>query len=131
MFFDVLNNVLFDKQTDKIHDVDSIEQFSPYMLNRWASMHSKDMCHIINDTTNRYHSLFDDKETMYKMYIHLLPRVNKKYIKYIKKNKTENTKESEDSQDKIDALSSQLELSKKEISNYIKYDSEHRSTNTY
>lgn len=130
MFFETLNNILFEKNTSKISDVDAIEQFSPYMINRWCSMYSPDMCHIVNTTTNRYHRLFDDKETMYKMYLNLLPRVNKRYIKYIKKNKTDKTDESE-SEQQVELLSRTLELSKREISNYIQHDSKHRPTETH
>lgn len=128
MFFDTLNNILFEKNSSKITDVDALEQFSPYMINRWCSMYSPDMCHIVNDTTNRYHRLFDDKETMYKLYLNLLPRVNKRYIKYLKKNKQEKQTQ-DDQQQQVDLLSRTLELSKREISNYIN-DSEHRPTNT-
>ena len=126
MFFETLNNILFEKNSSKISDVDAIEQFSPYMINRWCSMYSSDMCHIVNQTTNRYHRLFDDKETMYTLYLNLLPRVNKRYIKYIKKKK----KEVVETDDQVDLLARTLELSKREISNYIQHDSEHRSTNT-
>lgn len=129
MFFETLNNILFEKDSSKITDVDALEQFSPYMINRWCSMYSSDMCHIVNETTNRYHRLFDDKETMYKMYINLLPHVNKRYIKYIKKKKQDKS-ETVDQDEQIDLLSRTLELSKREISNYIQHDSKHRSTNT-
>lgn len=129
MFFETLNNILFDKNVNNITDVDALEQFQPYMINRWCSMHSPDMCHIVNDTTNRYYQLFDDKETTYKMYVHLLPRVNKKYIKYIKKNK-KTDQDDQDDKNNVSLIANRLELSEREINSYIEHDSEHRSTQT-
>jgi len=93
-------------------------------------MYSPDMCRIVNDTMNRYHSLFEDRRQMYKLYLHLLPRVSSKYIRYIKKKKVDKDKVDTEEEERVNALAEGLELSKREINNYIKYEREHRPTGT-
>ena len=88
------------------------------------------MCSIINDTMNRYHSLFDDKRQMYKLYLNLLPKVSSKYIRYIKKKKVDKDKVDTEEEERVNALAKGLELSKREINTYIKYEREHRPTST-
>lgn len=128
-FFDVINDILFHKRGDKLDNVDQYSDFSPFLVNRWCSMYSPDMCHIINQTMNRYHSLFEDKKLMYNLYVKLLPRVKQRFIRYIKKPKKDSQTEQEDVEN-LDVIASGLELSKREINMYIQYEREHRSTDT-
>lgn len=128
-FFDVLNNVLYNKKTDTKILYDGIEEYSPFMINRWCSMHSPDVCCLVNITTNRLHSIFDDKLSQYKLHLNVIPRVNRKRINYIKKTKPVDKKD-EAEQELIDALAHELELSKKEINMCIQYEREHRPTST-
>ena len=126
-FFDVINDILFHKRGDKLDNVDHYADFSPFLVNRWCSMYSPNMCHIINQTMNRYHSLFEDKRLMYKLYLSIVPRVNQRFIRYIKKPKKDPV---EDDQDDTPTIARGLELSEREINMYIQYEREHRSTNT-
>lgn len=127
-FFDVINDILFHKRGDKLDNVDHYTDFSPFLVNRWCSMYSPNMCHIINQTMNRYHSLFEDKRLMYKLYLSIVPRVSQRFIRYIKKPKKDPVDEQEDD---IPTIARGLELSKREINIYIQYEREHRSTNTH
>ena len=127
-FFNVLNDIVFYKKGDQLNNVDYYGDFSPFLINRWVSMYSPNMCRVINDTMNRYHSLFEDKSQLYKLYINLLPKQPQKYIRYIKKVKKEESDEGED--DQIELLAKSVELSKREINMYIAYEREHRLTNT-
>lgn len=77
---------------------------------------------------NRYHSLFEDKRLMYKLYLSIVPRVSQRFIRYIKKPKKDPVDEQEDD---IPTIARGLELSKREINIYIQYEREHRSTNTH
>ena len=128
-FFDVLNNVLYNKKNDNKILYDGIEEFSPFMINRWCSMHSPHMCNLVNVTTNKLHNIFDDKLLQYKMFINMIPRQDRRRIKYIKKTKQVDSS-SEEETELIDALSRELEISKKEINMYIQYEREHRPTST-
>ena len=129
-FFNTLNDVLFYKKGDKLDNIDHYTDFSPFLINRWCSMYSPDMCRIVNDTMNRYHSLFEDKQQMYKLYLNLLPRVSQKYIRYIKKKKVDKDKVDTEELERVAAIAQGLELSKREINNYIEYEREHRPTST-
>ena len=111
-FFNTLNDVLFYKKGNQLSNVDHYTDFSPFLINRWVSMYSPDMCSIINDTMNRYHSLFDDKRQMYKLYLNLLPKVSSKYIRYIKKKKVDKDKVDTEEEERVNALAKGLELSK-------------------
>jgi hypothetical protein len=126
-FFDVLNNVLYNKKTDTKILYNGIEEFSPFMLNRWCSMYNNDICSLINVTTNRLHNVFEDKLTQYKLFLNVIPRLDRRRIQYIKKVKPEVV---DDEQEMTSTLARELELSEKEINMYIQYEREHRSTST-
>ena len=126
-FFDVLNNVLYNKKTDTKILYNGIEEFSSFMLNRWCSMYNDDMCSLINVTTNRLHNVFEDKLTQYKLLLNVIPRLDRRRIQYIKKVKPEDV---DDEQEMTSTLARELELSEREINMYIPYEREHRSTST-
>jgi hypothetical protein len=129
-FFDILNDILFHKKGDKLDNVDSYSEFSPFLVNRWCSMHSPNMCKVVNDTVNRYHSIFEDKADLYKLYIHFIPKASQRYIRYIKKKKIDPDEIDVEVAEKNRILAKSLELSEKEISMYIQYEQEHRSAST-
>ena len=129
MFFNILNNVLYNKKVEPKILYDGIEEFSPFMLNRWCSMYSGDMCNLINVTTNKLHNIFEDKITQYKLFMHIIPRQSRKRINYLKKTKPAD-KDDDAEQEMIDTVARELELSRKEISMYIQYEREHRSTDS-
>ena len=115
MFFDLLNNVLFNKNTSEKKLREGLDELSPFMINRWGSMYDGNVCVLINATTNRFASIFEDKMRIYRMFLHIIPRLGRKRINYIKKKKVETD---EEDQELIDTLSRELELSKKEINMY-------------
>jgi hypothetical protein len=112
--FNYIDSVLFTKQ--KLNKLNEDEtQFNLYMLNRWCSMYSPDMAQIINETTNRQKELFTLKQDQYNYIFNILPKVKKKRINYIKKIKLEEEKENEN----IPIISKNLEISQREVKEYI------------
>jgi ribosome-binding ATPase YchF (GTP1/OBG family) len=112
--FNYIDSVLFTKQ--KLNKLNEDEtQFNLYMLNRWCSMYSADIAQILNETTNKYKEVFLLKQDQYNFAFNILPKVKKQRINYIKKIKQEEKKEDEN----ITTLSKYLELSKREIKEYI------------
>ena len=120
--FKHLNDILFDKQGDRLSNVDSEEDYSMFMINRWISMYSSDTCSVINSTVNWLHPIFETKQQHYRFLSKILPTYRKKFIQYIKKNKyEEDTAEDE----LINLLARNLELSKKEVKYLIEQQNEH------
>ena len=94
-----------------------IPKYSTFLCNRWLSMASKPIAHIVNLTTNKwaYNQNIFDEETISKFFRILIPKYAKK-IEYIKKS----PKEDEDMNENIDFYANSMELSKKEIEQYQK-----------
>jgi len=90
--FQYLNGILFSKKKADINCEDE-SQFSLYMINRWASMYSKELNEYVNETTNKYWNLFSDKPAQYNYIFSVFPRLKFKRLNYIKKIKTEKKKE--------------------------------------
>jgi len=112
--FDFISSVLFTKKKSCLNSVDEESNFSPYMLNRWCSMYSKTTATFSN-ILNRYLSVFEDKKDLYSLFVAVMPKVSSKRISYIKKVKEEKTEENND----IKMLANNLELSQREIAEYI------------
>ena len=116
--FDHLNDILFTKGNKSLQNVEDEGDFSPFLVNRWISMYSPELAYVVNETTNKYYDVFPEKRDTYRLLKAVIPKMKRKRINYIKKVK----KDKEDMQECIDLLSQSLEISKKEIINYI-YDS--------
>ena len=58
--FQYINSLLFSKKKIDIN-CDDESQFNLFMVNRWTSMYSKELNEYVNETTNKYWNLFDDK----------------------------------------------------------------------
>tara|TARA_E500000318_G_scaffold86973_2_gene83781 strand:+ start:855 stop:1223 length:369 start_codon:yes stop_codon:yes gene_type:complete len=84
--FDFLNNILHDKKQSEL-DLSDYNVYSPYIINRFLSQYSSDVCYVINHTVNKNFETNWDKEHHYKFLIESLPKLKKKFIRYIKKNK--------------------------------------------
>ena len=84
------------------------------MVNRWLSFYDKNKTIFVNETLNKFCSLFEDKNEMYKLYNNLIPQSKFKKINYIKKNKE---KLEEDSTISIIAKNNMLSI--REIQSYI------------
>jgi hypothetical protein len=114
--FDFISSVLFTKEKTCLTSVDEESNFSPYMLNRWCSMYSKTTATFSN-IINRYLGVFDDKKDLYSLFVAVMPKVSSKRISYIKKVKEDKKDENTD----IAMLANNLELSKREINQYIAF----------
>lgn len=114
-FFEILRALFFakSKNTEEINN-DNLTQFTPFMVNRWLSFYDKSKTIFVNETLNRFTSLFEDKNETYKLYNNLIPQSKFKKINYIKKNKE---KVEEDSTISIIAKNNMLSI--REIQTYI------------
>jgi hypothetical protein len=110
--FDFLNSILFSKKKICIND-ENKNTYVPYLINRWLSFYSKDITNIINQSVNRYTNLTRDEH--YAFLKNILPKLPFKRLEYVKKKKEEKTKQDE----MVDLLAKNLELSKREINQYI------------
>jgi hypothetical protein len=86
-FFDILKSLLFDKKKEERPDADTLQSFTPYMINRWLSFYDKTKAVFVNETLNKFSSIFDNKEDQYELYSNLIPRSKFKRISYTKKKK--------------------------------------------
>ena len=113
-FFDILRSLLFAKKTAEDLCSEGLQQFTPYMVNRWISFYDNSKTIFINETFNKFASLFEDKNEMYKLYFNLIPQSKFKKINYIKKKK-----ETQDEDPSITVIAKSNMLSKREIQQYI------------
>lgn len=114
--FNFIDSVLFNKK--KLNTINEGEtQFNYYMVARWCSMYSPDIAQILNETTNIYGKMFFTKQEQYELLLNVLPKVKKKKINYLKKNKEEKIEQNLE----IKNLAKILELSEREISQYIDF----------
>ena len=116
--FAYLNDILYKKRGDLLKDQDAENVYVPYMVNRWLSMYSPDTCQLVN-VTNKYWNSYETKQQWYKMLITLIPRCKFKKINYIKKTK-EKVKVKDEQEALISALSSRMEMSRKEILDMVR-----------
>ena len=86
--FQYLNSLLYSKKKIDMN-CDDESQFNLFMINRWSSMYSKEINEYVNETSNKYWSLFDDKQSQFNYLYNLLPRLRFKKISYLKKTKKE------------------------------------------
>lgn len=127
MLFDLLDRILFTKR-EVNHNIGD-EQIHPYIINRWISMYSTQLCTVINNTGNWLYSVFDSNDQYYIFLQKFLPRVANRRIHYIKKTKKITNEKKDDTND-VDILARNLELSKREIKCLIEYERQHRPTCT-
>jgi hypothetical protein len=109
--FDFLNNITHDKNNNEL-DISDYSVYSPYIINRFLSQYSSDVCYIVNHTVNNNCESNSDKEFHYKFLTNTLPKLKKKFIRYIKKKTTK---------DKDYSKCANLhEISKREVDLYFK-----------
>lgn len=90
-----------------------LEGYIPFLINRWLSFVSPQICGAINESVNNLGNI--DKEQHYKLLLKLYPKSKVPFIQYIKKVKEEKTKED----DKTSLLASNMEMSQREIRQYL------------
>jgi hypothetical protein len=118
-FFDILKDLFFTRKSNTNPEVntDTLQMFTPYIVNRWYSFSGKEETIIANETFNKYSSLFDDKHEMYKFYYHLIPSSRFKRISYVKKKKEEAVKEDKD----IEIIAKNKMISQRELKMYMAF----------
>lgn len=115
-FFDLLRKLVFSRKTNAEDlDIEGLQSFIPYMLNRWVSFYDKSQAVLVNETFNRFSTIFEDKNEYYKLYYNLLPTCKYKKISYVKKKK-----EKEDKADASIAIIARNQMiSQREVEMYL------------
>ena len=112
--FDFIEATIFTKNSELLQSTDDEKEFSPFMVNRWVSMYSPEMANVVNETTNRYSTIFENKKELLNFYVSVLPKVKFKRIAYIKKN----TKDSKDIEN-IELMAKTQQTSQRDIKHKI------------
>jgi len=113
--FSQLKDIIQTKSGKLLDDMQTYNDFQPYIVSRWLSMHSNVYTYVLNETTNRLYPAIQNKDMWYKLLTSIVPKDKYRYIKYIKKEK----KEKHADEDTIAFLATNLRLSKREIKEYI------------
>ena len=119
-FFDFVTNILFEKNKIDI-DISSAQLYSPYIINRYVSFCDKQFIFLVNNSVNKYGSVFSTNVEHYNFLHCLIPKTRRKFIKYIKKTKRDKTlyelvrRRYELSQRELDLYSENFEIN---IKNY-------------
>lgn len=127
MLFDLLDRLLHSKK--QLNNNLGDETVHPYIVNRWISMYSTELCTVINNTGNWLYSVFETHDQYFKFLQKFIPRVATRRIHYIKKTKKQPT-DHKDQDNEIKVLSNNLELSTKEIKCLLEYERQHRPTDS-
>jgi|TARA_B100001079_G_C16057382_1_gene359812 hypothetical protein len=83
-FFDFVTNILFEKSKIDI-DITSTQLYSPYIVNRYITFADKSLVHLVNNSVNKYGSVFSINVDHYNFLHALIPKNKRKYINYTKK----------------------------------------------
>jgi len=111
--FDHISSILFNKKKI-VTNVEEESEFSPYLVNRWASMYSSLVASTSN-TLNKYLQTFDNKKDLYSLFLAVFPKVQSKKIIYFKRRKDEEAEEI----DNLELIAKYREMSKREVLNNI------------
>lgn len=108
--FDIIAEILFNKKTKKITNIDTETYFSPFMVNRWISMYSNQLA-LKSNLLNKF--LMFNKTHLYSLFVNVFDKVPNRKISYFKRN-NETKKE-----DNVEILMAQShEISLREIKMY-------------
>ena len=117
-FFDLLRKLFFSKKTiAEDLDNEGLQQFTPYMINRWLSFYGATQAVFVNETLNRFTAILDDKGEMYKLYYNIIPTCRFKKIEYVKKKKEKEDKENTN----IPIIARNQMISQREVSLYLDF----------
>lgn len=106
--FDYIGNITNSK---KLEELDASSSFSAFMLQRWLSMISPEICYFLNEKLNGLR--ITDKQVMYDYMVLVFPKIGNKKIKYLKKSSTVDDSD-------IEAAAKRLQISKREFLEYKK-----------
>lgn len=112
-FFQLQNKLFYSDKRKQPEPLDSEgeQAFVPFLFNRWLSMYSKETVGFVNATLNKYCGIFDtDKQSTYRLYFNLIPRLKFKRITYIKKVKKDKDKKEEEANLKMIAKNNFLSV---------------------
>jgi hypothetical protein len=101
--FDYIKDIVQNKKGNL-----PLEEYNLYLINRWLSFSSPQVCCAINESTNALGNI--GKEQHYKLLLRLFPKGKVPFINYIKKVKEEKTKED----NKVELIARNLEMSQRE-----------------
>lgn len=119
--FNQLKDVIETKSGNLLDDFDTFQDFQPYLICRWISMHNPQFAVLLNETTNQLYPGITTKEQWYQLLISIIPKDKYRYIRYIKKVKKEKNKD----EDIINSLANILQTSSREVKMFL----EHEETN--
>jgi hypothetical protein len=109
--FDYLGDIFVKKKGNL-----PLEEYVPFLINRWLSFSSPGACQAINESVNSFGNL--DKNIHYKLLISAFPKhKSTPRMIYIKKVKVEKTEDD----NKVELLASNLELSQREIKQMLEF----------
>ena len=109
-FFDFVTNVLFEKKKIEV-DITTSQLYSPFIVNRYVTFADPKFAHLINNSLNRYGSVFNISADHYNFIHALIPKGKRKYINYTKKVKKDK---------KIhEKVCKQYQLSQREVDLYL------------
>lgn len=83
--FDTIDNIAFNKKALTDTNLETDSSVNLFMVNRWVSMIDPVAARLVNDTTNRFHSVFSNKNDAFRLLQTILPNYSKRRIYYIKK----------------------------------------------
>ena len=72
------------------------------------------MCVFTNETLNKFSTIFDNKQELYKLYYYLIPRLKWKRISYIKK------KKKDEEEVDLSSVAKNKNMSVRELKMYLK-----------
>ena len=113
--FDAINDIAFRKRHQQLP---ANHQVNPFLLQRWLSMYSPEVACLVAATGNRQWASMTDAQVWYDYWCTIIPRLPFKRIAYIKKSKQEKSEH----EPQIEALCAILQLSKREVAQYVEQD---------
>ena len=113
--FTHINRILYKTKDTDITNINEDKEFQPFLIQRWCTMHSTSIAHIINETTNRYWITMETNKDWFVALDTIIPACKFKRFSYIKKTKKEAKKDVKT----IQNIANNLEISSREVSQYI------------
>jgi len=114
--FDIINAFLFKKKNIQSLNLEDDSAFQPFLVNRWLSFYSTDIARFTNATFNKFSSLFEDKNDLFKFYKALTPERRFKRINYVKKVKIQKNEEFDK---KLKVVAENKMISQRELKQYV------------
>jgi len=112
VIFKILDDIIKHKKGIIFENSEAEQEFSPYLTQRWLSMHSNDFAMIVNNSTNILWRGLDNNEIWYKLFMTVIPKTYNKQIKYLKKTAKKKKTEKEDD---TKCIAENMELSQREV----------------